>query len=55
MIRINIWKHWFYQGPYVPSGVLYGEGPSSCHWLIPGYEHNFDNFGVIDLYQKDIK
>lgn len=31
-------KPWFYAGPYVWSGVLYGERewPSWCHWLVPG-------------------
>lgn len=45
-------KRWpmFYQGPYVPSGVLYGEldWPSRSHWLIPGYDP--DSY-KIDLYE----
>lgn len=45
----DIWKAWYYAGPYVPSGVMYGKGPSACHWLIPGYEYWYDAQPV-DLY-----
>lgn len=38
MTNRSIWTPMYYQGPYVPSGVLYGEGPSACHWVIPGYD-----------------
>ena len=47
---IDRWKPWYYAGPYVPSGILYGSGPSSSHWLIPGYEKAYEAFGVINLY-----
>lgn len=55
--------HWYYAGPYVPSGVVYDPGlcfdennnpiaksPSCSNWLIPGYERAFEAFGVINLY-----
>ena len=50
--------HWFYAGPYVPSGVVYDPArnmddppsPSYSVWLVPGYERAFEAFGVIDLY-----
>ena len=31
-------KPWFYAGPYVWSGVIYGprSWPSWCHWFVPG-------------------
>jgi hypothetical protein len=50
--------HWYYAGPYVPSGVVYDPNrpierepiPSYSVWLIPGYERAYEAFGVIDLY-----
>jgi len=50
--------HWFYAGPYVPSGVVYDPNrdirdkpiPSYSVWLVPGYERAYEAFGVIDLY-----
>ncbi len=50
--------HWYYSGPYIPSGVVYdpnrkiGDAPSPSYsvWLVPGYERAYDAFGVIDLY-----
>ena len=44
------WKPWFYQGPYVISGVMYGEhgSPSACHWLVPGW--NDESMWKIDVY-----
>lgn len=49
-MKINPWKPWFYAGPYVPSGVIYGEhnSPSRCEWLVPGY--NLDSW-KINLYE----
>jgi hypothetical protein len=51
-------SHWFYAGPYVPSGVVYDPdrkisdkpSPSYSVWLVPGYERAFEAVGVIDLY-----
>lgn len=51
-------SHWYYAGPYVPSGVVYDPPrmiddkpiPSYSIWLVPGYERAFEAFGVIDLY-----
>lgn len=45
----NVWKPMYYQGPYVPSGVLYGDvsSPSACHWIIPGFDP--DSI-AIDMY-----
>lgn len=41
---------WFYAGPYVPSGVVYGCGwVSYCHWLIPGFDPD-PPIHKIDLY-----
>ncbi len=50
--------HWFYAGPYVPSGVVYDPDrpidakplPSYSVWLVPGYERAYEAFAVIDLY-----
>ena len=44
-------KLFFYQGPYVPSGVVYGENewPSRSHWLVPGFD--YDSL-QIDIYCK---
>jgi len=46
----DFWKPWFWAGPYVPSGILYGIGPSACVWLLPGYERWIDETGAIDVY-----
>jgi hypothetical protein len=46
----NPWNHWFYAGPYIPSGVIYGVGPSSSVWLVPGYEKWIGHMAAIDLY-----
>lgn len=50
-MKIDPWEPWYYAGPYVPSGVLYGEGASSCHWWIPGFEYWYDKQPV-DLYRN---
>lgn len=54
---MNFEQHWFYAGPYVPSGVLYypdnsesTSSPSYSVWLIPGYERWIDNVAAIDVY-----
>jgi hypothetical protein len=38
--RVTATEPWFYAGPYVPSGVIYGEAhwPSQCRWLVPGWQ-----------------
>ena len=53
MVPINHSIPWFYQGPYVPSGVIYGEcdWPSRSHWLVPGWDET-QPFGLIDIYDK---
>ncbi len=50
---IDWWKPWFYAGPYVPAGVLYGEpnSPSYCHWQIPGYDSD-PPINKINLYEE---
>lgn len=50
--------HWYYAGPYVPSGVVYDPprkiddppSPSYSVWLVPGYERWIDNIAAIDVY-----
>jgi len=37
----------YYQGPYVPSGVIYYSGGILCCWLVPGFDP--DAF-EIDVY-----
>lgn len=46
----------FYQGPYVSSGVWYGEygTPSYCHWMLPGFDPD-PPIHKMDLYDKRIK
>lgn len=49
----DYWTAWFYSGPYVPSGVIYGIGPSASIWLVSGYEYWYNHhmaIAVIDLY-----
>lgn len=48
---IDYAKAWFYAGPYVPSGVKYGDPswPSASHWLVPGFNAN-PPIHQVDLY-----
>lgn len=51
-------QHWFYAGPYVPSGVVYDPNrnigdkpiPSYSVWIVPGYERAYGEAWIIDLY-----
>lgn len=49
---IDYYIPWFYAGPYVPSGVMYGHSKdcNASHWLVPGYERWFEEFAVINIY-----
>ncbi len=51
---IDYWKFWYYAGPYVPSGVIYGDGPSKCHWLVPGFDPD-PPIHKMNLYDGNIK
>lgn len=48
IIKYN--EAWFYQGPYVPSGVIYGdpEWPTYSHMFVPGF--NPDSY-FINIYE----
>jgi hypothetical protein len=52
---IDPWKPWFYAGPYVPSGVIYGKvgSPNYCHMYVPGFDVD-PPIHKIDLYDKEI-
>lgn len=47
---------WYYAGPYVPSGVVYGmkEWPSHSHWLVPGFDPD-PPIHKMDLYDRNVK
>lgn len=48
------WTAWFYSGPYVPSGVLYGRECDVSHsrWLVPGF-HPDPPIHAIDVYDRE--
>ena len=45
----------YYAGPYVPSGVIYGndDWPSRCHWLIPGFDPNSTAINMYEWTKKN--
>lgn len=49
-------KPWFWAGPYVPSGVIYGSvhWPSFSVWLVPGFDP-YPPIHKIDLYDRNVK